>query len=126
MPETELRKDKNMKISKIATNMMLPLVIVIISSIIILVGDFDNLRFIPATVGLVLELTIFILAVVLFKGYLGKLAKVMLVCDLIGAIAFVLLFFNGQDLYRAICTLLLFTLLVDVFNAPKALFSIGK
>lgn len=126
MPETELRKDKNMKISKIATDMMLPLVIAIISSIIILVGDFDNLRFIPATVGLVLELTIFILAVVLFKGYLGKLAKVMLVCDLIGAIAFVLLFFNGQDLYRAICTLLLFTLLVDVFNAPKVLFSIGK
>lgn len=126
MPETELRKDKNMKISKIATDMMLPLVIAIISSIIILVGDFDNLRFIPATVGLVLELTILILAVVLFKGYLGKLAKVMLVCDLIGAIAFVLLFFNGQDLYRVICTLLLFTLLVDVFNAPKALFSIGK
>lgn len=126
MPETELRKDKNMKISKIATDMMLPLVIAIISSIIILVGDFDNLRFIPATVGLVLELSIFILAVVLFKGYLGKLAKVMLVCDLIGAIAFVLLFFNGQDLYRVICTLLLFTLLVDVFNAPKALFSIGK
>lgn len=126
MPETELRKDKNMKISKIATDMMLPLVIAIISSIIILVGDFDNLRFIPATVGLVLELTIFILVVVLFKGYLGKLAKVMLVCDLIGAIAFVLLFFNGQDLYRAICTLLLFTLLVDAFNAPKALFSIGK
>ena len=126
MPETELRKVKNMKISKIATDMMLPLVIAIISSIIILVGDFDNLRFIPATVGLVLELTIFILAVVLFKGCLDKRSKVMLACDLIGAIAFVFLFFNGQDLYRAICTLLLFTLLIDVFNAPKVLFSIGK